>query len=265
MSLMPYPFSEYIPKLLKDKLSSSAGGTAFVNKMDEYMLAWQAETINVAFLKTVDRCPTNFLDEMNAYLEADFKPFDSERVKRQKIYNAVQGHKLRSLWDDDVKIRIDNITGESASLYELPGSDDYIFTGDGVVSVGTKYSTFGGDGINTDLGCLMTGGIEPNIAGIVYIDLGYSESEILDFEDDDSIIPGDGTSGILYYSSIGADGIDDDLGTYIPSDGDDIYTDAFDDVIAQLLIELENIVPAYYRVFLGFVDDDSKFIVITEV
>ena len=83
--------------------------------------------------------------------------------------------------------------------------------------------------------------------------------------EDDAIIPGDGlTPAAAYWSAIGADGIDDELGFVILTDGTEIYIagNVYIDVDnaalgaadqAELELEMQDIVPAYYFVHFGHI------------
>jgi hypothetical protein len=256
-------FKDYFPKLLVENIDPS--GQALIDYINTTIPLWKNEIIEMHYLKVPYRMPAKFIDGVGEYLEADLLPIDTERQKRQKLTTAVQRHKNRGLWEDDIKIIIDNITGKDSSLVDDIILADAILYGDGSEDETLYYMTLGGDGIDDELGIDLSGDIENNIPGIVYIDLGYTEEEILYIPDDDSIIPGDGTvAGTTYYSSIGVDGIDGDLGTFI-NGGDDLINDSINTIINLLEISLEKSLPAYYRVFVGYINNDGNFVILAEV
>jgi hypothetical protein len=91
---------------------------------------------------------------------------------------------------------------------------------------------------------------------------------------DDWILVGDGlTPSAYYWSTMGCDGIDDNLGLSLIGEGieieisGNIYIDVDNnsltaDEIEQIVYELEkDIVPAYMKVFIGYIDGSGVFIV----
>jgi len=93
------------------------------------------------------------------------------------------------------------------------------------------------------------------------------------FSGDDWILVGDGlTPPAYYWASLGADGIDDDLGIALIGAGDEveiagnIYIDVDNDSLTaqeveNMVQELEtDVVPAYIRVILGYVNVAGQFI-----
>jgi hypothetical protein len=255
-------FLKYIPKLLSENIDDS--GQALINYLNLTIPEWKKEIIELKYQKVPDRMISTLLDELGYYLQAGLKEDDTDRQKRIKIAYAVRSHKNRGTFQDDVKIKIDGITGENCFLYTDTYTSSAIFTGDGLISSSLYYSAMGADGIDTDLGIDFEGGINYKLAGFVWIDLGYTEDDVFYFEDDDSIITGDGTiSGTTYYSTIGSDGIDTDLGMYIP--GDQVIKDEIQDIIDKIIRDLQDSVPAYFRVFIGFTTNDGKFYILGEI
>lgn len=263
--MIPNDLKKLTPKVLQDNMDDS--GQALIDLLNNYMSTWKSETLGIQDFKISEKCPNEFLDELGYYLAAGIFNTDTETEKRKKIYYAVKRHKFRTTWNDDVKGRIKDITGITPYLIQIRDEDDYIFTGDGLTPAGYYWSTFGVDGIDDDLGCLFSGSAyEVEIAGVVWIDLKFTDDDVLCFEDNDSIITGDGViGGTTYYSSIGADGIDTDLGTFIPFDGEKIYKDAIIAILKKLVLDLQDHVPAYFRVFLGYYNKDNIFTILEEV
>jgi hypothetical protein len=255
-------FIKYIPKLLAENIDDS--GQALIDYLNLTIPAWKKEIIELKYQKVPDRMISILLEELGYYLQAGLKEDDIDRQKRIKIAFAVKGHKNRGTFQDDVKIKTDGITGKDCFLYTDAYTSSAIFTGDGSVGSSLYYSAMGADGIDLNLGIDFEGGINYKLVGFVWIDIGYNEDDVFYFENDDSVISGDGTiSGTTYYSSIGADGIDTDLGMYIP--GDQVIKDEIQDIINKIIRDLKDSVPAYFRVFIGFTTDDNKFYVLGEI
>jgi hypothetical protein len=255
-------FLKYIPKLFAENIDDS--GQALIDYLNSTIPAWKKEIIELKYQKVPDRMLSILLEELGYYLQARLKADDTDRQKRIKITYAVKSHKNRGTFEDDIKIKIDSITGKDCFLFTDAYTSSAIFTGDGSVSSSLYYSTMGADGIDTNLGIDFEGGIDYKLAGFVWIDLDYTEDDVFYFENDDSIISGDGTiSGTTYYSSIGADGIDTNLGMYIP--GDQVIKDEIQDIIDKIIRDLQDSVPAYFKVFIGFTTNDNKFYILGEI
>lgn len=112
------------------------------------------------------------LNLLGEYLNAGLQDGDSEDIKRQKIYQAVATHKVRSTFEFDVKIKIDNIAGGDSVIFRAVDEDDFIFVGDGLTPSAYYWAALGADGIDDDLGPAFIGsGLEVEVAGNVYIDV----------------------------------------------------------------------------------------------
>lgn len=170
--MVPYPIDKHIPKILKEYMTTK--GQAFVDKHNEYLLAWIEELKEMYFLnKLPERVPVQFLSELSALLNAGVLQTDSETTKRKKLYYAISTHKKRGTWEDDAKIRMDNITGYSASIFTVQNSDDSIEMG----QIASEDATFywsteqGNDGSDDELGTWEVGDFtEYVVAGNIYID-----------------------------------------------------------------------------------------------
>lgn len=213
--MLPIPLLKYIPKVFADKSRSDT--VAMCTEADRQLALWLVDIQNLYYLQDVDRCPAKFLDQLGYIVNAGIKNTDSETIKRQKIYTAIQTHKIRGSWEDDAKLRIDAITGLDAVIYRGYEADDWILCGDGVVEVDTMLALLG-EGVDADyLGMSLLGeGTEIEIAGNIYINCH------------DGV-----TSSTLTAAQIAA--IVDEIST--------------------------DVVPAYMRVYLGYIDTTGAFIV----
>lgn len=212
--MLPIPFVDFIPKLLRDHLGP--GGAAFVAKMDEILTSLSDDAINVDRLVDPVRVPADLLDVFGAMMAAGLNDQDGETEKRAKIAKAVQGHRNRGRWDKDVKPKVDSVAGGNAQIFRAIDEDDAIFTGDGRTPPAFFWATFSTDGIDPDLGeSLIGSGLEVEVAGNVYIDV-----------DNPSLTA---------------------------------------DQVAQIVTDLADSVPAYYKVHIGDVNAGGQFIEYTVI
>lgn len=148
------------PKYLTDNVTRA--GTALINKVQYYFDLVQADTNSINDLTDPMRCPAKYLDYLGNDLHAEIGSSDTTRIKRLKCLNAINKAKNKSLWDLDLKLRIEAILGYPVFLFSEASSatlDDAIYWG-GQDARDTSWSTF------SDIGAgeLFVGGI----AGIPY-------------------------------------------------------------------------------------------------
>ena len=127
--MLPLPIEKYIPKVLRDNLSSSPSGQALIDFLNNHYEELSEEILEMYWFKLPSRCPSIFLNELGYLLNAGIVNTDSDYTKRSKIENAIETHKNRGTWENDAKLRIDAITGYSSSLYSTIDSDDSIEMG----------------------------------------------------------------------------------------------------------------------------------------
>jgi hypothetical protein len=106
---------------------------------------------------------------------------------------------------------------------------------------------------------------------------GGDSKIIRSFDKDDFIFAGDGlTPDDYYWAVLGTDGIDDGQGISLIGEGDEIeiagtiYIDADNDSLTEaqldeIELDLEDVIPAYYRVFLGYINVSNQFIIYREL
>jgi len=216
--MLPIPFKDFIPKIFrKDPKADS-----LANKADDHLKEWRKDIFDLLRLIRPDEIPSQYLPELGFLLEAGIKNDDSDKLKRQKIRDAVKGHRFRGTFNLDVKLRLDAITGYSSRILdedeeEIWGSDDWIMLSDGGATdslVGTKYwGALGVDGIDDKLGIALTGGDEVWVKVNVYIDLHEGV-----------------TTPVLTQ-----------------------------DIIDKCVLEMQDVAPAYFNVYLGYVDSLDRF------
>lgn len=256
--MLPKSLLNYIPDPLLDNLD--ANGQALIAYMDNFCNEIFQDILNIWYFKFPEITPSQTLLYWNDYLEAEMNQNDTERQRREKLYTAVQRHKLRSTFEGDIKIRIDNVTGKDSDIvkatYIFEEDDSIITSGNDFID--TFYSTIGTDGV-MELGTyipdiLTTVSITP---GVIAIDLGFTEDDVFDIENDDSVITSGNDFLTTYYSTIGVDGIDIELGTFIP---DGSISESFEEILDKVENELQDSLPAYFEVYLGYINDDGNFV-----
>jgi len=169
--MLPIPFEDFIPAILKDSLSGDDGGTALVNKIDEHLEDWKDDLIGLAFLKLAERCPDGFLDTLGNMFSAGILGFDTKTQKRAKIYGAIERHKRRGSWSNDAKGMVDAICGGDSSLVTDYFDAQWILWAKESDDPDDYSSTMGEDGIDSDLGLDLIGTFtECVIEGIICID-----------------------------------------------------------------------------------------------
>ena len=256
--MLPKNIFRYLPDPLAENINSD--GEALVDLLDTFCAEIQEDILSLWYIKFPEKTKEATLEEWNDYLSADFLEDDTVRTKRQKIASAVRRHKSRGTWKFDIKPKIDAITGKDSILVESTAifeEDDSVIVADND-SENSSFFTIGTDGAG-EYGAYIPdlNSTVELVPGVKAIDLGYKSDEIFDFQDDDSIITSDNSTENLYYSSIGVDGIDDELGTFIP-DGN--ISDSFMDLLDKLNEELLESVPAYIVVYLGYTDVNGNYI-----
>ena len=210
--MIPNPLLKFFPKLYQN--DSKAASLA--SKMDSIFASIKSDILGLKRLNRADECPGQFLSELDYALQANVQKGDTELQKRKKISNAIATQKKRGTWQNDAKIRIDNITGYSSDIYKASTSDDWILCGDGMIENDQNYyASLGVDGIDNNLGISLIGdGTEIEIQGNIYINLHIG-----------------------------------------------IYTAVLSAAqILQIVNEIAtDIVPAYFRVYLGYADITGAF------
>lgn len=170
--MLPIPFDENIPKLLKKALSVDDAGQALVDFWDTKYQALKEEILEMQYFKRPERCPAAFLDVLGDMLAASIQQGDNDFTKRFKILKAIETHKLRSTWINDAKNRIDAITGLDSTIYSRQDNDDAIWLAQEASDPDFYWMTWqDNSGTDDDLGIWWVGDFtEYVIAGNIYID-----------------------------------------------------------------------------------------------
>lgn len=208
--MLPISFIKYLPAPLFDKLDES--GQELINFIDNFVNEIYEEILGIWYFKQPEQTAQVTLDYWEQYFNIVNVTAKTLVQRRQQIASAVASYKKRGLWQDDVKVVIDIIAGGDSQILSNGTGSDWILTGDGNTPPTYYWATFGGDGIDDELGMDFIGvGTEIEIAGNIYIDV----------------------------------------------DNASLTTEQID----QLVAELENnVVPAYYRIFLGYINVSDEFV-----
>ena len=171
--MIPSDIIKHFPKIYQDK--GEASMTALASALNTQISGLTDDVFGIGLILNPIRCPSVILDELGYMFAAGILPFDSEDTKRKKIYYAVQNHRNRTLFNDDVKIIIDTYVGGDCSLFSTVGYDDWICCGKGDEPAGYYWAGCGGKDASLGYGILMYGkGTEPGIKGNIYIDVDSS-------------------------------------------------------------------------------------------
>ena len=168
--MLPTPIENFIPEDMKENITPA--GQAWIDKHNSVIDSILNDIINLETLLDPVKCPSEFLVYLGSMVYAEIYRSDDERTKRIKIADATDRHAHRSLWEEDLKLRIDSVANTDAVLFNARGSlnNDSVFL-DGSEDIVNTWSAFG-DGSTDPIGEMFTGsGNEPTQAGNIYIDL----------------------------------------------------------------------------------------------
>jgi hypothetical protein len=168
------PTAQRIPYLYQ--VNPDAGWSALSAKLDALWDEWEDDALKMMWIAEPEKCPAVLLAELDFLMEAGVMPGDTDRQARQKIVYAIEGHKKRGLWTDDIKTKIDIITGYSAAIFRSVDSDDFIELAQQATDPASYYwaTEQPKDGSDDSLGCWEVNLDTPVsyvISGYVSIDL----------------------------------------------------------------------------------------------
>ena len=163
--MLPTPFINYIPKYF----NRDAALTALATRIDEHLALWRSDALDLNTIIDPVRMPEAILDDVGEYLSAGIVNQDSERIKRQKIWDAISSHRLRGTWQFDVKLVVDRIAGGDAQLVSSLTDAYWVLTDGTTVN---NWSAFGFQSLQGFDGIILTGGGDEEIfPGNVRIDV----------------------------------------------------------------------------------------------
>jgi len=168
--MLPIPIENFIPKDMADNVTPA--GQAWIDKHNQLIQSILDDIINLETLLDPVRCHSQFLWFLGNFVYAEIMPGDDERTQRIKIAEATERHKARSLWEADLKLRIDSVANTNAVLYEARSilNDDAVFI-DGSEEITNTWAAFGDGSTDPDDEMFTGSGNEPTVAGNIYIDM----------------------------------------------------------------------------------------------
>lgn len=182
--LFPVPSKRFIPKVYQDDPDVDV----LTDEIDKQLIDWYNDIIRIKRYYRPDECPTQFLPELGALLEAGILASDTEFIQRIKIANAVAVHKKRTLFNASVKPILDALTGFDSEIVNFRDNDQWVLTGDGATPLTAFWGVLGANDIDITFGIQLSGGtLDQGSAGFIFIDLHvgvdtaqFTESEIED-------------------------------------------------------------------------------------
>lgn len=121
--LYPVPLLKYFPQ----EYVRTPRLVQFSEAWDKLFTELACETIAIKYFRTPERCPSQFLFLLADKFGVNFLSSDTDRLKRIKIRDAIATHKKKDRFDADIKLKIDAITGLSASLIDASFAEDMVW------------------------------------------------------------------------------------------------------------------------------------------
>ena len=176
--LFATPLEKYLPKA---HVPLDAGFSALSRVWNDLYALQFSEILALETFRHAERVPSSLLDELGYKYAADFQGDDTDAQKRIKVFNAIKSHKKRGLWEDNIKLIIDAITGLSSSIAVFTNQNDMVWVGN--QSDTTPHMTWGAppDGGMAWYG----GGFDPLRSGVIMIDLGGGASSLTEAKIDE--------------------------------------------------------------------------------
>lgn len=120
--LLPIPSAKYIPQYDRSQ--------PLTDKIDEIFSKIMNEIINLKHVFDPFACDAKFLEVFGHMLNSFSEKTDTENIKRQRIWSAIQDNKLFGTWVI-VKEHIDEICKGDAELVFQTPDDIWLLSGDG--------------------------------------------------------------------------------------------------------------------------------------
>lgn len=270
MLLLKSPIMEYVPDYYKSELQEQRDNEAVTlyniflylqNMMNDIHF----EIIEETYLSQVSKVPVDYIPQKayNYAVENELFDIDTIEQKRRKIRNAIRSYKLRGLWQEDIKIIIDNITGKDTEIIDRKSFNMPIYISDNIFEplfesfpmsyVADQDDADSGYGIR-----YIVSSEDYGMPGVILIDLKFTFEEI--YQETTAVnIAGNETYDTKRYSTIGIDGIND-WGLYINGNGLYDYIETMQEYLKSIELSIKTHVPIYFVVFCGFINENEKFI-----
>jgi len=264
-NLLSIPSIDYFPSAFR----GDEDIIALTDFLDAEYMRWFNDSVNLDSLHDPARAPAICLNDFGGWLEAGIKEKDNDSTKRAKIANAITNTRFLSTWFFSAKPLIDSIVGGDSEIISGISGDDSIVCGDGNEAIGTYWFGVGGLDASLDYGIRIVGG-----AGIVQYKTG-----IIPKQADQMLICGLNCDDSMLSFAIG--GLDPDIGygSRMLGDGTEYATTTADYVepmikgsilvnvgntslsasdIESIKADLKDIAPAYFKVYLGYLNGTGQ-------
>lgn len=254
--MLPIPFIEYIPSFF----TRDAKLIAMADRIDSDLSDWKTDVIDLNKMIDPPRIQEILLNDIGTYLSAGILDTDSSRTKREKIQGAVKAHKNRGLWEEDAKPRIDSIAGGDSQIARSQDSADWILFGHEADDPDNFWAILGTDVTDTsefvfdsDTDFILVEAADTSFNGTLGTDnIGDYGADLMGSQ-----------AGAMGNVGFGIDLIG--AGDEIEIAGN-IYIDVDNKILTeseveQIKLSLIDVVPSYYRVFLGYFNTSGQFIV----
>lgn len=263
-NMLPIPSIDYFPSAINEDEDI----IALADFLDKEFKKWYDDSVNLETLKDPARCPAICLNAFGEWLSAGIKNRDSDATKRIKIANAIQNTRFLSTWFFSAKPIIDALVGGDSTIITGLSGDDMIITGDGNEPTGAFWFGIGGLDVDLEYGTRIIGG-----AGSVSYFTGTIQKQ-----EDQMIILGLESEVGIYAFGIGGEEDIIEYGSRVLGDGSE-YTvttaDYVEPMIKGVILvnvdssslsesevetikdELIDIAPAYFKVYLGYLDGST--------
>lgn len=173
MTGLPIPSALYFPKSYQDY--NDLGFQALTSKIDEIFSGIQSDLVNFRNLRRVEKMSRPFLNAIGYMLVANILIADTDVIAARKVYTALAQRKYKASWLNDVKPKIDNVTGSNAVIYSPFNEPDWIVLCGEITDPPNWWGVIGVDGTDDNQGLDIVGdGTESELSGNVYIDVGIS-------------------------------------------------------------------------------------------
>jgi hypothetical protein len=267
-NLLPIPSIDYFPSAFRNDEDI----IALTDFLDAEYRRWFDDSVGLETLHDPARCPSVCLNVFGEWLSAGIKERDDDATKRAKIANAVQNTRFLSTWFYSAKPLIDSIVkGDSTIISGLIG-DDMIVCGDGNEPTGNFWFGIGGLDSELEYGTRIVGG-----AGTVQ----YT-TDVISKQEDQMLVCGTACDSSMLSFAIG--GLDPGIGygSRVLGDGSEYTTTTADYVepiikgtilvnvdssslsasdVEALKADLKDIAPAYFKVYLGYLNGSDQIFV----
>lgn len=260
--MIPIPVIDSFPSTLR----KSEDIQALASFLDTEFARWRDDAVNLETLKDPARAPAVALNAFGEWLSAGIKDRDDDRTKRAKITNATDNLRFRSTWPFSAKPLIDSHAGGDAQIIAGVTDNLFILIGLGNEPTDKYWSSLGIGDPSEPYGIRLAGGVG-SVTYDVFVPALYQMALIAlsnptptyafalaGLEDTPTFgarLMGDGSE----YDSVTSSYLEPFIKGIILIDIDNSMLLESD--VEALKNDLQDIVPCYFRIYLGYLDGDA--------